>query len=158
MQPLLSRKIIETIGHYGISPEKICFEITETAACNATDILRQNINDLAKYGFAFAMDDYGTGYTNIISMLEIPLKYMKVDKSLVWSSMKNKRARIALESTVSMIANLDMQIIAEGIETQDHVEYTDSIGADFLQGYFYSKPVCEKDFIDLLARQKSFDE
>ncbi len=157
MQPMLSRKIIETISHYGIAPEKICFEITETAACNATDILKQNINDLAEYGFSFAMDDYGTGYTNIISMLEIPLKFMKVDKSLVWSSMKNRRARIALESTVSMIANLDMQIIAEGIETEEHIEYMDSIGADFLQGYYYSKPVCEKDFLDLLARQQSID-
>lgn len=156
MQTEIVDKLVSAVRHHGISANKICLEITETAAWHAPEILKNNINKLVNAGFSIAMDDYGMGYSNIRSMLDLPFKFIKLDKGLVWSAFQFEKAKIALESTVQMIFKLDMEIIAEGIETKEQAEFMISIGCNHLQGFYYSRPVPEQSLIHLLTGASNY--
>jgi EAL domain-containing protein (putative c-di-GMP-specific phosphodiesterase class I) len=86
-------------------------------------------------------------------MLNLPFSTIKIDKGIIWSSFKSERAAIALSATIAMIKKLHMNIIAEGVETIEHVKRLGELGCDYLQGYYFSEPVPADAFIALLERQ-----
>ena len=85
-------------------------------------------------------------------LLNLPFRFIKLEKEIVWAGFKSDKARIAIESTVAMIKKLNMQIVAEGVETIEQLECLLDMGCDFIQGYYFSKPVPEKDFTDVLKK------
>lgn len=152
MQNNLSNQLRTIMEQYNIKPSQINLEVTETAAANSPEMLSKNMKRIDKYGISFSLDDYGTGYSNMTSMLELPFKLIKLDKSIIWSAFENPKAYIAMANTISMIQQLDLEIVAEGIETQKQASKLSSLGCDYLQGYYYSKPIPGKDLIAFLKK------
>ncbi len=146
MQKGLADNILETLDKYGVSPDKINLEITETAASYNQAILNENMSKLIGAGISFSLDDFGTGYSNMERVASLPLKIIKLDKTFVDNSNKPK-LHIFLKGTIKMLKDMDMQIVVEGIETEQMVEKFSDLKCDFIQGYFYSKPIPEKDFV-----------
>ena len=109
------------------------------------------MNALSECGIKFALDDYGTGFANAISLIEYPYSTIKVDKSVVWAAMDSDEAKKVLTHTVAMLKSLKMSIVAEGVETYEQSEELIAMGFDYLQGYYYSKPISGKDFIELVS-------
>ena len=150
MQQKLHEKIENIMDKYQLDSSKISLEITETAAVTSREILINNMNQLIDRGFKFSMDDYGTGFSNTSTLIAYPFDEIKIDKSIVWSAMEDEKAMIAFKHSVAMIKDLDFKIVAEGVETKEQAKMLGDLGCDYFQGYYYSKPVSEDDFMSLI--------
>lgn len=154
MSPDLADKILSIMKKYGVSPDKINLEITETAADYAQNIMTENIDRLYREGFTFSLDDYGTGYSNISRVASLPLKIVKLDKSFV-ASEDDQRMWIVLRNTVKMLKDMDMHIVVEGVETKQLVEKFADMKCDYIQGYYFSRPIPEADFVKFVANSQA---
>ena len=114
--------------------------------CNKNVIY--TLRKLKEAGAKIALDDFGTGFSNLTSLTYLPIDFVKIDKSLVWSYAKGDNE--LLNELMPMIKSEGKLIIAEGIETEEHIRLLDRMCGDFLQGYYYSKPLSEEHFIRYL--------
>lgn len=152
MQELFSEQILAINSIYQIPASIINLEITETAAAHTPDILLRNVQSLANAGFELSLDDYGSGYSNMNYMLNLPFKMIKIDKYIVWAAFADQRAEKALAATIKMIKSIGMTVLAEGVEEKDQAEWLINLGCDYLQGYYYSKPVPKDEFLDIMKK------
>jgi EAL domain-containing protein (putative c-di-GMP-specific phosphodiesterase class I) len=150
MQANLYETLLSIMDEYDLPYQYINLEITETAATVSGENLRHNMEQLSKRGVNFSMDDYGTGFSNMINLIEYPFQIIKLDKSLVWSAMENEKAMCALKYTIGMVKEMGMKLIAEGVETIDQAQKLEELGCDFFQGYYYAKPVNGAGFLQIL--------
>lgn len=151
MKHNMASKVAGLINRYGLEPSQINLEITETAAMNSPEVVGINMFHLVDYGVNFSLDDYGSGYSNINYLVGLPFNLIKVDKNIVWASFANDKAGIALASSIAMIRRLDYKIVAEGIETKEQADKLTEMGCDFLQGFYFSKPLPEKEFLEYIS-------
>lgn len=139
---------------YGIQPRFINLEITETASVEAGDMLLENMNKLREVGCRFSMDDFGTGYSNFLKMVENKFELIKLDKSLIWPCFESEKRSddtlVVLNACIDMIRNLGISIVAEGVETMEQMEMLCEKGVAYLQGYYFSKPMPENDYVEFL--------
>lgn len=150
MQENISEKLLSIIDRYEIPHRIIDFEITETAAVNSGEQLNILMKKLNKRGIQFALDDYGTGYSNQASIMEFPYSTVKLDKSIIWASQTSEKAAVSLKHTIAMLKELKMSVLAEGVETEAQIKYLTGMGCEFFQGYFYSTPVSETEILSIL--------
>ncbi len=146
MQKGLADNILSTIEKFGVLPSQINLEITETAASYNQAVLMDNMTKLINAGISFSLDDFGTGYSNMARVASLPLEIIKLDKTFVDNSNKPK-LHVFLKGTIKMLKDMDLKIVVEGIETEQMVTMFSELNCDFIQGYFYSKPIPEKDFV-----------
>lgn len=145
----LPTKIRRIAERYGVSNDKICIEITESIYNNMGSVADENIRALSEMGFAIALDDYGTGYSNIQRILRLPLDMVKIDKSLV-DGMIETNGLSVLKNTVNMMKDIDMELVVEGVESKEVLDAVVDMGCDFVQGYYFSKPLPADKFIEFL--------
>lgn len=150
MQEILAEQIMSIQAVYQIPSRILDFEITETATAYTPEILLRNMQTLADNGVELSLDDYGSGYSNMNYMLNLPFKLIKLDKEIVWKAFSNNKASIALASTIQMIKALGMLVLAEGIETSEQADWLSRLGVDYFQGYFYGRPMPTDDFLELM--------
>ena len=143
-------KVKDILEKYGVKPSQINMEITETATMSAASVVRNNMAKLVEYGINFSLDDYGSGHANIDYINKMPFKIIKLDKYIIWDAFKNDKAGITLEYTIGMLNALELLIVAEGVETAEMRDKLSSIGCHYMQGWYYSKAVEDKEFIRLV--------
>lgn len=143
------------IKEYGISKPLLELEITETA--NDQQVSRKAFQ-LKEEGYTLLMDDFGSEYSSLNILLETPFDVIKLDKKFMDNMMVSHKGRMILEQVVSMAEKLNLGILAEGVETREQVELLRKIGCDYVQGYYYAKPMPEEEFFELLAAQKKEEE
>lgn len=135
---------------YGIDASKINLEITESAAAYSEERLIQNMKKMSQAGISFSLDDYGSGYSNINYLVDLPFSIVKIDKYLVWAAMKNETSRVILENVIAMFKKIHLKVVVEGIEDLQMVRMVTDMGADYLQGYYYSKPLMKEKIMEQL--------
>ena len=146
----LSNKIMQIMDKYGVKPAQINLEITETASNFMQKNMMNNIYELDRKGFSFSLDDFGTGYSNMVRIASLPLHIVKLDRSFT-SLQNNEDLKHILADTIQLVKKMDMKIVAEGIETEEMLNIFEEYGCDFIQGYYFSKPLPRNDFIDFIA-------
>ncbi|MDE7234765.1 MAG: EAL domain-containing protein, partial [Ruminiclostridium sp.] len=151
MAPDLAEKTLRIMNQYCVPPSAVNLEITETAMSYAQNVMTDNINSLYEAGLRFSLDDYGTGYSNISRVASLPLKIVKLDKSFV-NTKDRPEMWIVLQNTVEMLKNMEMDIVVEGIETKELVELLSEMKCDYIQGYYFSKPIPEDEFVDFILK------
>ncbi len=151
MRPGFVERVNSIVEGYGVDRRFINFEITESIAANDYGFLSNIIARLKRDGFMFSMDDYGTGYSNVSAVFSLDLDVIKIDKSLLWNAEKDELGMIILENTIRMIRQMKKKILVEGVETQAQIDLLDSLGVDYLQGFYFSKPVPKTDFVELIG-------
>ncbi len=149
MRVNLADKILGIMAKHRVSTEYINLEITETAASHTQEVMAENLQKLHRAGISFSLDDYGTGYSNIKRVIQLPLKIIKLDKTFV-DEQDNPKMRVVLKNTVAMLKDMNMEIVVEGIETQEMLDFFAELQCDFIQGYFFSKPVPKPEFINFI--------
>ena len=151
MRGNLADNVLGIMDRYRVPTETINLEITETAASasHMQEILEENLRKLEQAGISFSLDDYGTGYSNIKRVIQMPVKIIKLDKSFV-DDQHNPKMRVVLKNTVAMLKDINMEIVVEGIETQEMLDFFTELQCDFIQGYFFSKPLPKPEFISFL--------
>ncbi len=130
---------------YNVTPEKFCLEITESAMMSSRSNMGKVIRALKEQGFSFALDDYGTGFSNDFVITEFPFDLIKIDKSIVWGADNNEKGDKLLHHIISMIHDLDMKVVAEGVETESQRAKLEQANVEYLQGFLFSKPVPETE-------------
>ena len=150
MQEDICEMLYGIMDEYGIPYDRINLEVTETTMDE--EVLWNAMERMTVGGVTFSLDDYGTGYSNLCNVLKHPFHIIKLDKSMVWYAMENENAMCALRHTAAMIRDIHMHIVAEGVETEQQQELLTEMGCEYLQGYYFSKPVPEREF---LAKIKS---
>lgn len=148
----------DVLEEYKVKPQFINLEITETAAVNSAEQMKINLRKIKNGGCSFSLDDFGTGYSNLSKVADSSFDLIKLDKSLIWPCFDESagvgssyKARVILCNVISMIRQLHMNIVAEGVETKEQADELISRGVNYLQGYYYSKPLSEEDFIKFIT-------
>lgn len=131
----------KTANKYGIPPNLIEVEITESAFVNIDRYWAHILQRIRKLGFGLAMDDFGSGLSSLNLLSDLPFKVLKIDKDFFHSKTTHKRERIVISNIVRMAQELDMEVICEGVETFEQAMFLQSIGCYMAQGYYYDKPL-----------------
>jgi EAL domain-containing protein (putative c-di-GMP-specific phosphodiesterase class I) len=142
----LADYITEYVDLKGIDHELIHFEITETMFTDNDAQIIEMLKKLHENGFIIELDDFGTGYSSISSLNDIELDVLKFDMSLVQHDDMTESGRSLLEFIVELANLLKLQTVAEGVETKDQAEHMKTLGVDYIQGYYYSKPLPKNEF------------
>ena len=153
MKPGFVEHINEIVERNGIDKHFLNFEITESVAADDYKLLSGVIADLKQEGFRFSMDDYGMGYSNMHAILSLNLDVIKIDKSILWGAEQNQLGYIILENTIRMIRQMQREILVEGVETSRQLELLGRLHVDYLQGYYFSRPIPLPEFIRLIQEQ-----
>ena len=152
MQEELPEKMAFLGEKYGVSPDKVNLEITETTYEEAgVSVMDNNLEMLSGMGYTFSLDDFGTGYSNMQRVSRLPLKMIKLDKSLV-DDMESEDGLMIMRNTVKMMRDIDKELVAEGVETKENLERLEALGCHFIQGYYFSKPLPEQEFIEFITK------
>ncbi len=149
MQKNLAQEMLDILKRYRVKPDQINLEITETAASYSQNAMMENLRVLREAGVSFSLDDFGTGYSNMRRIATLPLHIVKLDKSFT-NIEENPKLMIVLKNTIRMIKDMDMKIVVEGIETENMVKQFSDLECEYIQGYFYSKPIPKRDFISFI--------
>lgn len=148
----------EILAEYGIEPEKINLEIKESALKKKDNVLTRNMEKLLEKGVHFSLDDYGTGASALTYIINFPFQIVKIDRDVLWNAMEDEHAMMALCASINMIKDMNMKIVVEGVESQEVAERLKKMGCDFLQGYYFSKPMPEEEFLDYLKQKLIMNE
>lgn len=149
MRSDLADQVMDILNRYRIRPEQVNLEITETAASYSQKALTQNLNVLSAAGISFSLDDFGTGYSNMLRIASLPFHIVKLDKSFVGGE-ANSKLLIMLRNTVRMFKAMNMKIVVEGVETEDMVKQFSDMECEYIQGYYYSKPLPKDEFVKFI--------
>lgn len=150
MQEKMHEQLFAIMDYYGLDYKYIQLEVTETSAIASSETLLKNMKILMEKKMNFALDDYGMGYSNTSTILEYPFRTIKLDKSIVWAAMKNEKAAKLLQHTIAMFKDMEIELVAEGVETKEMADALIKMKCDYLQGFLYSKPVKAEAFLQLL--------
>lgn len=137
----LSQHVLEIINKHQIPSHKIKIEFTESAVAESTDAVIRFAKQMNLHGIKMGLDDFGTGYSNVSTVMSIPFHAIKLDRSLVLKSIEDCKAAAMLKSMITAFHAIDMQVVAEGVETQEQFDIIKEYGVDQIQGYYFSKPL-----------------
>ena len=150
----LADRYLEIMRRHEIDPYYINLEITETGTTQSKKTLLANMNRLIREGVSFSLDDFGNGQSNLDYMIDMPVAGMKLDMNMTRAYFEDLKAKMVVQSTIRMAHDLDMFLVAEGVEEKEQFEEMVEQKVDYIQGYYFSKPLPENDYVAFLqARQ-----
>ncbi len=151
----LAADYIQIMREYDIDPSMINLEITESASLKEKEILLGNMDLLRNYGIKFSLDDFGTGQSNLNYIIDMPVDIVKFDREMSNAYFNNNKARHVMDATIQMIHGMELEIVSEGIETAEQYNTMTDLGINYIQGYYFSKPLPKDQFLEFLQNQKA---
>ena len=145
----LPAQIASIADNYGVDHHMLHIELTETAYATNPESVTDMLHELQELGFSTELDDFGSGYSSIVSLNALPLDVMKLDMSMIRKATELNDFRI-VDSTIKLAQVLGLRTVVEGVETADEARRVTEMGCDLIQGYFYSKPLTQQEFEDYL--------
>lgn len=152
--PQLAEKIIDLVDRYGIAHEMIHIEVTESAYSDDPERIKAVVKMLHDDGFVIELDDFGTGYSSLIALSSMDLDILKLDRSIIQNDIPGSEKNI-LEFSMQLAKMLHLKTVAEGVETKEQMERVSALGGDFIQGYYYSKPLPASEFAAYLTKMNA---
>lgn len=143
----LAEDFIEIMEEYGVDPSFINLEITETGSIVKRKRLMENMNKLIDYGVTFSLDDFGNGQSNLNYIVDMPVQIVKFDRDMIQSYFKNEKAKLVLNATMRMVHDMGLKVVSEGVETKEQLDMLVELGIDYIQGYYFSKPLPADEFM-----------
>ena len=138
-------KVLAVVERHAIAPGLLKLEITESMVLDLADT-SEKIRVLSECGVRFSMDDFGTGYSSLLSLTRLPLSQLKIDQSFVQTMGTRPSDAIVVQTVISMALSLELEVIAEGVETQEQRDFLQQHGCRLFQGYLYSRPLPIAEF------------
>ncbi len=152
-QPDLAKQVADALADSGLDPRSLKIEITESAVLEDLDNAARTLERLHDLGVRIAIDDFGTGYSSLSTLLHVPIDTIKIDRSFTSTIESDPKAHQIVNAIINMAYSLGKDIVAEGIETKSQAAIIHDMGAQYGQGYLYSKPVPATQALDLLKDQ-----
>ncbi|PCI46110.1 MAG: hypothetical protein COB51_07840, partial [Moraxellaceae bacterium] len=156
VRQLCDRKLIKMIRNVlsetGIKPQWLVLEITESMVMDSPEEKIRILEELQSFGISIAIDDFGTGYSSLSYVRKLPIDILKVDREFIKDINLDRNGEAIIRAILALSKSLGLKVVAEGVEEASQVEFLKEIGCDFVQGFFFSKPL---SVIDLERRFKS---
>ncbi len=153
LNPKLPATLRRLEEKYDVDPAFVNFEITESMFDNISGVITQNVRMLTDVGYSFSLDDYGTGYSSIQRMNRFPLRLIKIDKSMA-DDLFTDTGNVIMSNTIHMMHDINKKLVVEGVETEAATNVLESMSCDYIQGYYYSRPLPEEDLLAFLRTQQ----
>lgn len=141
------------VERYGINKRCLCLEFTERAILENFTRTKTVMEQLTQEGYSFYLDDFGTGYSNFNCLLQLPFQFIKLDANLVRMDCENKAGKGLVQTLNSIFHNMNLKVIAEGVETLEEAERLKEMGVDRIQGYAYAKPMAGEDLLEFYEKR-----
>lgn len=151
----LAEQIRDTMDRAGAPRNLIEIELTESAFFDDKNALIKTISKLKEYGFAVSMDDFGSGYSSLNSLKDMPLDILKLDAEFFRGDGQGERGKIVVSETIKLARSLNMRTVAEGVEIKEQVDFLAEQGCDMIQGFYYAKPMPADEYVKKLAEKKA---
>lgn len=145
-------RLREIVDKYGIPYEYIELELTESVFTENADLMLKIMQKLHDIGFKLSIDDFGSGYSSLNMLKDIPADVVKIDREFFNGTVNSQKGRAVISTVVDLAKNLDMQVISEGVETVEQVDFLQDIKCHMVQGYFFAKPMPIKEFEELWTK------
>lgn len=150
MQEKLYDQLFKIMDEYDLDYKYVNLEVTETTAVASSEMLKLNMEKMIDKKINFSLDDFGSGFSNMSTLVEYPFHTIKLDKKIIESAFNDEKAKTILKNTIKMIKQLHMEIVAEGVESEEQVKELQEMGCNYIQGYYYSKPLVKEDFMGII--------
>jgi diguanylate cyclase (GGDEF)-like protein/PAS domain S-box-containing protein len=147
--------VIRVLKETGANPRNLGIELTEGSLISTTEDIVQKIMTLRKMGIKFSVDDFGTGYSSLSYLQSLPLNTLKIDRSFVNDIKDGSHDVVLVDTIISMAHNLGLEVIAEGVETEQELLYLNKKGCMVYQGFYFSKPVAVSTFVEMLESRSA---
>ena len=148
--PMLFHHIQQKLTKYGLTGHALEIEITEGILLEATDELKDTLNEIRQADIGIALDDFGTGYSSLSYIKDYPINSIKIDRSFIEEINKNKTHTTLVKAMISLAHSLDFHVVAEGIECEEQLAYLTELKCDIAQGFYLSRPLTSEKIINLL--------
>lgn len=150
-----TEKVNQIVERFGVPKHLIEIECTETTMTNDVDLTKSILGSLQAQGFSISMDDFGKAYSSLNTLCAIPLDIVKLDSGFLLAKPgdERERARKIIRGVVSLVHDLSLHVIAEGVETEEQYDFLKSVGCDSIQGYYFSRPLDEASFFKMLTER-----
>jgi EAL domain-containing protein (putative c-di-GMP-specific phosphodiesterase class I) len=148
--------LLDTISRHQLEPSSILLEITETAVLENMELARLELERLTSLGFGIALDDFGTGYSSLLTLLQLPISALKIDKSFVDGIADQPKSIALVETCISIADKLGLRCIAEGVEAELQCQSLRKIGCQYFQGYLYDQALPPQELALRLRGQQTF--
>ena len=152
--PRTIARICNAVRASGIAPQRIEFEITETAMLNDFDQALASLAELKAMGARIALDDFGAGYSSFSYIHRLPVDVIKIDQSFVAELLKNGQARKLVKTMIDLCSNLNLDHVVEGVETEEQLRQLLEVQARYVQGYLFARPMMADEVLSYLEREK----
>ena len=149
-----SGHFIRIMDKYGIPHEWIQFEITETVATEYNASLGIIVEEFLNAGIRLCLDDFGSGYANLNTVMKLPFSTIKLDRSLLYEICHDNTRAMFYQSIVETFHKMNYHIVSEGVETKEEVELISRWGVDMIQGYYFSKPLPETELLRIMQNNR----
>ena len=150
----LSTRYLQKMEDAGVSPRMFCFEITETAMIVNRDMLLNNLNAFRSAGCGCSLDDFGNGESNLNYVVDMPIDFIKADRSMVTKYAISSRVGLIMDSMIHMAKGLCLKVVAEGVETDEDMHAMRELEIDYIQGFYFSKPLPRDEYIRFLEKNQ----
>ena len=147
----LAQDLIDTMNRHGVKPSYINLEITESASIGNEKTFLDNLYALKRFGVTFSLDDFGTGQSNLNYIVAMPVDIVKFDRGMTLSYFENAKAKYVMDAAMMMIKGMDLEIVSEGIENEEQLAIMEALGIQYIQGYYFSKPLPREKFLEFIA-------
>ncbi|MGF1753477.1 bifunctional diguanylate cyclase/phosphodiesterase [Vibrio makurazakiensis] len=144
-------KLTASIADNGLDTRQIKLELTESALIDNFNYVNQVLEQMQDLGFKVSIDDFGTGFSSLSYLCRLRFDEIKIDRAFVTNVVSDAKLQTVFNSIASLATNLSKPVVAEGVETLDQLQYAQAKHVDYIQGYYFSKPLLEKEFIDYLV-------
>lgn len=142
---------MKLVEKYNLEPKDLQLEITETVYTEEKQVIYSIISELQEAGFKILMDDFGSGYSSLNMLKDAPIDVLKLDMAFMRNlDNENERNNIIVESIVELSKKLNIPVVVEGVESEKQVNFLKSIGAEVIQGYYFSKPIPTDEYEKLI--------
>lgn len=148
----LADEYIDIMKKHNISPDLINLEITESASISAKKTMLDNMTKLIDYGVRFSLDDFGTGQSNLNYIIDMPVDIVKFDRTMSMAYFENGKGKFVMDAAMHMIQGMELKIVSEGIETKEQYLEMKRLGIDYIQGYYFSKPLPGMEFLEFIRK------
>lgn len=138
------------VKKYDIPPELLNLEITESAYMDSPGVMEKTVTELQEKGFLILMDDFGSGYSSLNTLKNIPVDVLKIDINFMSGVENQRRSECILASIIHMAGWLELPVVMEGVETAEQVDFLKSIGCGYVQGFYYARPMPQNEYEDLI--------
>ncbi len=156
LKETLIMQLFAILDDYGVNPSQIELEVTETAILGAEETFLSKIKELKNLGFVVSIDDFGSGVSSLNRLCSIKADVLKLDKAFFEQKEESIRAAIIVDQVITLAKRLEMEIVAEGVETKEQAQWLRDLNCDKAQGFYFSQPMDKDSFLEQLKAGKMY--